>query len=242
MKVPAEPDIVVVPAGLVVLGVPDCPPRPNERAHIWAKREVDVPAFGVARYAVTVAEYLTFAKQTGYPISDSLAKDARFQNPRAPAAYVSWLDAVHYVHWLSRETNKPYRLLRDAEYEKAARGGREGQRYPWGDEQPTGRADHGRPDGAPMSVGSFPANGYGLHDVVGSIWSWCEERYDDVVSHDRANHIYDDTQIRDVRLNPVCRGGSFKTAHHMQLHCAYRHDDPTDGRFDSIGLRLALSV
>lgn len=237
-----EPDVIIIPAGPVVLGVPECPTPPNERAHRWVRREVNVPAFGVARHITTVEQYQRFAKETGYPASEELGRDPRFSNPKAPAAFVSWIDAVRYAQWLARVTGKPYRLLRDAEYEKAARGGLEGRRYPWGDEPVDGRADFGRPDGSPMSVGSFAPNGYGLFDMVGSCWSWCEECYDQVVSHDKSNHIYDDTLIRDVRMNAILRGGSFKTRPAMQLHCAYRHEDPTEARFDCVGVRLAVSV
>jgi hypothetical protein len=53
---------------------------------------------------------------------------------------------------------------------------------------------------------------------------------------------YDETLIKDVRLNPICRGGSYKTADTSALYCAHRHEDPTDGRFDCIGFRVALTV
>lgn len=235
-----EPDMVVIPAGPVVLGEPECPA--GTEPHRWFRREVVVPAFGMARTAVTVAEYLTFARETGYAICDELQRDARFQDPRAPAAFISWIDASRYVQWLSRRTGRHYRLPRDAEYEKAARGALAGKRYPWGDEPPDGRADFGNPDGAPRPVGSFSPNGYGLHDMVGSVWSWCEECFDQVVKDDRAKLFYDDTLIKDPRLNPICRGGSFKTGNLTWLHCAYRHEDPVDGRFDCIGLRIAMSV
>jgi formylglycine-generating enzyme required for sulfatase activity len=171
-----------------------------------------VPEFAIAKYAVTVGQYLTFADETGYAVDEQIRTDPRFQDHSAPAAFVNWLDAVRYTQWLSRETGKAYRLVRDAEYEKAARGGLEGKRYPWGDQSPEGRADCGNPQGRPRPVGSFPPNGYGLHDMAGSMWSWCEECFDQVVKEDRARMCYDDTLIRDVRLNPVCRGGSYKTA------------------------------
>jgi len=225
------------------MGVPDCPPKTNPRTHTWFERTVDLPAFGVAQYAVTVGEYLEFADATGYPIGEALRTDKRFQHPRKPAAFISWLDAVHYIHWLNRELGACYRMLRDAEYEKAARGGLIGKKHPWGDEPPDGRADIGKMHGEPLPVGSFPPNGYGLHDMVGSIWSWCEEPFESVVGdRNKANHLYDDTLIRDLRMNPICRGGSYKTSDLMQLHCAYRHEDPTDGRFDSIGLRLGVTL
>lgn len=237
---PIEPEIVVIPEGPTMLGVPDCPP--DTSAHAWSRQDVYVPAFGVAKYGVMVADYLAFAQESGYAICESLAADPRFQNPRAPATFISWIDAVRYAQWLARETGKHYRLLRDAEYEKAARGGMEGKRFPWGDDPPQRRADFGNPDGSPAPVGSFPANGYGLHDMVGSVWSWCEECFDQVVRNDHAKLSYDDTLIKDVRLNPICRGGSFKTSNITWLQCAYRHEDPVDGRFDCVGLRLALSL
>lgn len=235
-----EPEIVLIPAGRVVLGIPECPAETEP--HAWSRREVMVPEFGIAKYAVTVEEYLTFARETGYAVSEELSRDPRFQDPRAPAAFVSWIDAVRYIQWLSRETGKHYRVPRDAEYEKAARGGLEGKRYPWGDEPPEARADFGNPDGAPRPVGSFAPNGYGLHDMVGSVWSWCEECFDQIVKDDRARMCYEDTLIKDPRLNPICRGGSYKTGNRTWLHCAYRHEDPVDGRFDCIGLRVAMSI
>src|SRR5579862_3694525 len=141
-----EPKIVIIPKGPVVLGVPLCKPSTKDFPHIWVRQQVNVPAFGIAKYAVTMGEYLTFAKTTGYSIAEELYKDPRFKNPRAPAAFVSWIDAVRYTQWLTRETGKPYRLLRDAEYEKASRGGLKGKKFPWGDEPPEGRADFGNPD------------------------------------------------------------------------------------------------
>src|SRR6266545_3589797 len=87
---------------------------------------------------------------------------------------------------------------------------------------------------------SFAPNGYGVHDLAGSMWSWCEECYEQVTA-DPSQMCYHDTQVRDTRLNPVCRGGSFKSADSTVLRCAYRPEDPIDGRFDCIGFRLALT-
>lgn len=237
---PIEPEVVSIPGGPVRLGVPECPAETTP--HRWFPRDTYVPTFGIAKYAVTVAEYFAFAEETGYAICELLRTDPRFQNPRSPAAYISWIDAVRYTQWLARETGRPYRLVRDAEYEKAARGGVEGKRFPWGDDPPKGRADFGNPNGAPAPVGSFAANPYGLYDMVGSMWSWCEECFDQVAKGDKAKLSYEDTLIKDVRLNPVCRGGSFKTSNINWLSCAYRHEDPVDGRFDCIGVRVAISL
>ena len=235
-----EPDIVIVSAGSLMLGEPAFPA--DSKLHRWDRREVFVPQFGIARFAVTVGEMLNFADRTRYPIADELRGDPCFKDPRAPAAFVSWIDAARYVQWLARETGKPYRLVRDAEYERASRGGKTGARYPWGDEPPDARADWNNPKGSPKPVGSFAPNGFGLHDMAGSMWSWCEECFDQVVTNDHAKMCYDDTLLRDVRQNPICRGGSYKTGDPVALQCAHRHEDPTDGRFDCIGFRVAMSI
>jgi len=236
-----EPDIVRIDAGPVTLGVPPVPQECSLQ-HPWVAMEVDVPAFGIARTAVTVREYLRFADTTGYPIDESLRTDERFKDVNAPAAWISWIDAVFYCQWLTCETGKHYRLPRDAEWEKAARGGLENKAYPWGDESPDGRADWNNGEGAPLPVGSFAPNGYGLHDIVGSMNVWCEERYDQLVIHDQASMCYDSTLLRDSRQNAVLRSGSFKSPDADILRCAFRHEDPIADRFDCIGFRLAMSV
>lgn len=236
----AEPEMVVIPAGPVRLGRPDFP-SDSKLPHRWPEQVINLAAFAISRYAVTVAEFLAFANATNYAVAAELRTDARFTNTRAPVAYTSWIDAVRYAQWLARETGKPYRLVRDAEFEKAARGGLEGKLYPWGNESPDGRCDYNNANGSPLPVGSFAPNGYGVHDMAGSMWSWCEECYEQVAP-DSSQMCYEDTQIRDKRLNPVCRGGSYKSADVTVLRCAYRHEDPVDGRFDCIGFRIALSV
>jgi formylglycine-generating enzyme required for sulfatase activity len=99
-------------------------------------------------------------------------------------------EVMPYVDW----TANGYRLPTEAEWEKAARGGLSGQRFPWGDQiseslanydgDTTSHAYDLGPNGlnatyytgsAPYTspVGSFPANGYGLYDMAGNMWEWC---------------------------------------------------------------------
>jgi formylglycine-generating enzyme required for sulfatase activity len=108
-----------------------------------------------------------------------------------PVVHVSWFDAVAYAKWLSTSTGIEHRLPTEAEWEFAARGGLDGKEFVWGDEfQPGDKsmgniwqgnfpAENSAADGfrGTAPVGSFPANGYGLHDMAGNVWEWCADWY-----------------------------------------------------------------
>jgi formylglycine-generating enzyme required for sulfatase activity len=103
-----------------------------------------------------------------------------------PVVQASWNDAVAYARWVNK------RLPTEAEWEYAARGGLDRKRYAWGDEQKPGgkwltniwqgqfpkenTAEDGFSGTAPVE--SFPANGFGLHDMAGNVWEWVADWYD----------------------------------------------------------------
>jgi sulfatase modifying factor 1 len=104
---------------------------------------------------------------------------------RHPVVHVAWEDAAAYAAWAGKG------LPTEAEWERAARGGLEGAVFAWGDEPaPKGRAmantwvgqfpwRSAKPPGrrGTTAVGSFPANGFGLHDVTGNVWEWTADLF-----------------------------------------------------------------
>lgn len=229
------PDLVSIPSGRLLMGLPPCPPRPN-LPWVWhSGQSVEVAPFRLARTHVTNAEYRIYLEKTGAPKPSHIDQPG-FNAERQPVVGISWDDATVYCAWLAKETGQPYRLPRDAEYEYAARGGSRHTIFPWGDALDPRFACFGG-QAAPRPVGAYPANGFGLHDMVGNTWAWCSERFEDVSAGVKASNK--PTGL-DPAGNRVLRGGSYLTCNYLNLWIAYRHEDPPDLRHESIGFRLAL--
>lgn len=213
---PDCPRMVVIPAGEFSMGSPaseagrDTDEGPVHRVSIGQP-------FALGRNEVTVAQFRRFVDEAGYKSeaernvggqgcrafdksgkwdwqSGRSWRDPGFaQSDAQPVVCISWNDARAYVEWLSRKTEKRYRLPAEAEWEYAARAGTTTARY-WGEnadeacayanvaDQTTheGRSwsnKHNCNDGHwfPAPVGSYKPNRFGLYDMLGNVWEWTED-------------------------------------------------------------------
>ncbi|MCI0489180.1 MAG: bifunctional serine/threonine-protein kinase/formylglycine-generating enzyme family protein [Blastocatellia bacterium] len=231
-----EPEMALIPAGPFLLG--------SKRVlNEQPIREIFLPDYEMSKYPITNRSYRIFCDKTGRKYqSDPEGWDNYFTYcPDHPVIHVSWHDAMAYCQWLAEATGKAYKLPDETEWEKAARGGLRQQDYPWGDEEPEGRALYGgrsyaweltRTGVQTLKVGSYPPNGYGLYDMAGNVWEWCENWY----------APYDASEERKRRgLYKVARGGSWGVDDDS-LRCAYRMSFSLDYRDYYIGFRVMRTL
>lgn len=230
------PEVISIPGGSFQMGS-DTGGEDEKPVH-----EVYVDGFDIGRVPVTNAQYKVFCDATNrsYPVDPQEWGNYFKDYPDHPVVMVSWEDAMAYCDWLSKVTGLKYRLPTEAEWEYAARGGLTQKKYPWGDEDPKGRACYleGQiPFGVPtMRVGSYPPNGYGLYDMAGNVWQWCWDWYD--VSYYRSGNN------RNPRGAPggaskVARGGAWLYGPHS-LRCAIRLQLAPQMQHETVGFRVAL--
>lgn len=192
-------ELVLVPGGPFAMG--------------GARREVVLDPYYLDRAPVTNEQFQVFVEITGYAPEDENAgrflqhwregKPPRGEE-RHPVTYVSWADARAYAAWAGK------RLPSEAEWEKAARG-TDGRKYPWGRAEPTpSHANFGNQRRGTTPVGAYPegASPYGILDLAGNVWEWCEDVFDDAFYEDGPSHNPRLTHA--ARRAPlVMRGGSW---------------------------------
>ena len=222
--------------------------------------------FAIGVYEVTVGEFRQFVDETGHSVAslcltgnrtDRGWRNLRFgQGGRHPMACVDWDDVQAYTAWLSQETGEEYRLPSESEWEYAARAGTSAA-WPWGrDESDQCRYANGadasakerysdltvascrdwHADAAP--VGSFGANGWGLHDMQGNVWELTEDCWND--SYAGAPSDGSAWEYGDCRRH-VLRGGSWFGSP-PYLRAAERFWVATGNRDVTYGFRVARTL
>ncbi|MGB3613083.1 MAG: formylglycine-generating enzyme family protein, partial [Elainellaceae cyanobacterium] len=226
-------EMVKIPSGRLVVGADRAAKGAGEREK--SRREVTVPEFWMGRYPVTQAQWRSVAALPKVE-QDLEPEPSNFKGDRRPVEDVSWHNAQEFCKRLSRRTGKDYRLPSEAEWEYACRAGTTTP-YSFGDAITDNLANYGRSVGETADVGSYPANEWGLQDMHGNVFEWCQDPW-----HDSYNGAPTDGSVwSEYNSMYILRGGSWINDP-RSCRSAYRGRYYADFRGSGVGFRVCCSA
>lgn len=201
---PQCPRMAVLPAGSFMMGSPE----DEEGREAWEgpRHVVSIGApFAVGVTEVTFDEYDACAAEGAC----ATLGDGGWGRGRRPVIGASWLDAQRYVGWLSQKTGQKYFLPSEAEWEYAARAGSD---TPWNTGSAIIASDANilGQFNRPGPVASYPANGFGLHDMHGNVSEWTQDCME--MGYLGAPSDGSAVGAADCGEAAVMRGGSFESS------------------------------
>lgn len=239
---PIEPiltEMAVIPGGKVIRGSKD-----GNRDEM-PQHAVYLESFAIDIHPVTNEQFVRFLEYTGGEKDQNYndlirLKDSRLNRvagklsiesgySKHPVVGVTWYGAVAYAKWVGK------RLPTEAEWEAAARGGKEFAIYPTGDTIEKSQANFFSSD--TTAVMSYAPNGYGLYDMAGNVYDWCQDWY--------GYNYYESSALEPH--NPkgplqgvyrVLRGGCWKSLKE-DLRCSHRHRNNPGAMNGTYGFRCA---
>jgi formylglycine-generating enzyme required for sulfatase activity len=194
------------------------------------------------------AVHITSFAMGKYPVTQGQWKKVMGSNPsyfssggdQCPVEKVSWDDAQAFIQKLNQQTGHSYRLPSEAEWEYACRAGSTGKwcfgddedqlkHYAWYEDNSGGKTH---------PVGEKKANAFGLHDMHGNVWEWCEDEW-----HDNYQGAPSDGRawVDGKGSERLLRGGA-RDSGAGSARSAQRLNNRPDGHFINLGFRLARTV
>ena len=240
-----------IPAGTFTMGAPESEEESEDDER--PQHEVEVPEFFMGRYAVTQEQWRVVA---GYKqVDQELDPDpSNFKGANRPVEQVSWDETQEFCKRLSEKTGREYRLPSESEWEYACRAGTEtpfhfGEMLDFTIANYNGNYTYG--EGAKgeyreetTEVGTFPANRWGLHDMHGNVYEWCEDDWHsnyEGAPPDGSAWINDKSTTQEKEEEyKLLRGGSW-ILNPRFCRSAYRLPDRRDHRVNHFGFRVVCS-
>jgi formylglycine-generating enzyme required for sulfatase activity len=227
-------EMVEIPAGTFYMGSPE-----NEAKRLDSEspqHQVNVPSFFIGKYPLTQAQYQAIMGNN----------PAYFKGANRPVEMVDWNDAVAFCQKLSQNTGKNYKLPSEAQWEYACRAGTTTPFY-FGESitpdlvncvgnYPYAAAPKGQYRKQTTDVGTFPPNAFGLYDMHGNVWEWCEDDW----QKNYINVPVNGSALISRSNIKLVRGGSWFDIPDL-CRSAYRLNPNLDNYFDTIGFRVVCS-
>jgi formylglycine-generating enzyme required for sulfatase activity len=253
-----------VPEGSFLMGS-DRSVDPRTYDEETPQHELHLPAFYLARFPVTVAQFQSFVEDSGYTDHHPASLEGVSNHP---VVVVSWFDAWNYCAWLEKKLRlraetilsssaEPEPLWQklaegilhvglpsEAEWEKAARGG-DGRIFPWGNPSDVEKANYNETGvGEPNTVGCFSAgrSPFGCEEMAGNVWEWTRSGWGKDFWNPEFAYPYDPQDGREDKSREilrVLRGGSCFN-YDRDVRSAFRSRGNPDGQFSNIGFRVGL--
>jgi len=227
-----DDNFVQLPRGSFLMGSDD--PLAKEREKPLHEVHIDYDV-AMSKKQVTVEDYMLFAQATGAEVPVDRHENLGFD---VPVRRVRFHDAKAYCEWKTQREGKTYRLPTEAEWEYACRAGSNGK-YCYGDEV-TAFGDYAwytdNSEGVTHDVGTKKPNAWGLYDMHGNVWEWCEDWYVDSYK----NTPKDGTDNNNGSQNwKVLRGSPWNSTS-IILRSAFRFmGNPSDSYYN-LGFRVVL--
>jgi formylglycine-generating enzyme required for sulfatase activity len=233
MRIPAGE--FIMGSGEKEFGLVDPDEQPEHMVHL--------SEFHISKYPITHEQYAVFLSSKRYPFpSHWRTGQIPLNSEKYPIVNVSWVDAMAFCEWLSRELKCLFRLPTEAEWEKAARG-LNARRYPWGDQWNTRFLNSEETRlGRTSPVDQFSPEGdsvYGVSDMLGNVWEWCLDWYDPDYYTKCADRQVANPQGPRKGTQKSLRGGSYMGGRRI-ARCACRYRDVREVISHLYGFRIAM--
>jgi formylglycine-generating enzyme required for sulfatase activity len=256
--------LIRVPAGEFLMGSPDSDPaaRPDEKAQHLVRL---TKSFYLGAHEVTVGQFRAFVEATGYRTKAELDgkggaifdmkrkkvikgvnlnwRKPGYWRPQAddePVVQVAWNDAIAFCDWLSEREGIDYRLATEAEWEYACRAGSSGRWCCGDDPAPLGDYAWTRDNAGFVThaVGTKRPNVFGLYDMHGNVWEWCQDRY----AFPYLPGPDENPKGPSEGNERVVRGGSWDLPEVERTRSAERRHHPSGYRYYTIGVRVRRAL
>jgi eukaryotic-like serine/threonine-protein kinase len=241
-------EMVAIPDGTFLMGSPEneparfsfsyrrgCANGDASRSHSESPQHtVTIAPFFMGKFPVTQSQWKAV---TALPkVNIDLNPDpSSFKGANRPVEGVSWDDAVEFCSRLSKKTGKIYRLPTEAEWEYACRAGTTTAYY-CGETITKDVANYGGIVRGTTDVGTFPANPFGLFDMHGNVWEWCQDEWHKNYHHAPADGI---AWLADNNQNRLLRGGSWCLLFYNCRSANRYYHARVDSR-SSVGFRVVM--
>ena len=190
--------------------------------------QVTVGDFYIGKYEVTQAQWKAVMG----------SNPSNFKGDNLPVEKVCWNDVQNFIQKLNAQTGKQYRLPTEAEWEFAARGGKNSRGYKYSGSNTLGNVAwyKDNSDKNTHAVGTKSANELGIYDMSGNVWEWCNDW-----KGSYSNNAQTNPQCPTSGSRRVIRGGSWDSIA-RRARVSYRYSSTPDNRNSAIGFRLACSI